>query len=30
MWREKKVYVIGTVDVLHVKGKAIRYTAERK
>ena len=30
MWREKKVYVIGTVDVLHVKGKAIRYSAERK
>jgi hypothetical protein len=24
-WREKNVYIVGTVDVLHVKGKAIRY-----
>ena len=24
-WRERKVYIVGVVDVLHVKGKAIRY-----
>ena len=30
IWREKKVYAIGTVDVLHVKGKAIRYLAASK
>jgi hypothetical protein len=24
-WREKNVYIVGTVDVLHVKGKVIRY-----
>jgi len=26
-WKSKKVYAIGTVDILHVKGKAIRYTS---
>jgi hypothetical protein len=24
-WKEKNVYLIGTVDVLHVKGNVIRY-----
>jgi hypothetical protein len=24
-WREKNVYIVGTIDVLHVKGKVIRY-----
>jgi hypothetical protein len=24
-WKEKNVYFIGTIDVLHVKGKVIRY-----
>jgi len=26
-WREKKVYLVGVVDVLYVKGKVIRYIA---
>jgi hypothetical protein len=29
-WREKNVYVVGVVDVLHVKGKAIRYITENQ
>jgi hypothetical protein len=27
-WRERKVYIVGVVDVLHVKGKAIRYISD--
>jgi len=24
-WKEKKVYILGTVDIIHVRGKVIRY-----
>jgi hypothetical protein len=24
-WKEKNIYLIGSVDVIHVKGKVIRY-----
>lgn len=24
-WKEKKVYILGTVDIIHVRGKVIKY-----
>ena len=24
-WKEQKVYILGTVDIIHVRGKVIRY-----
>ena len=27
-WIERKVYIIGTVTIIHVKGKVIKYTGE--